>query len=297
VPRYLQFIDLGFARPDAEMHIVSDAPSTFVLEADRAFGPVALDRGMKRAIDKARTAGICWGLVRNTTHCGAVGYYALQAARADMVGIVMSTSIPNMAYHGARKPGVATSPIAIAVPGADHAPIMLDMATAIAAVGKLVQARNAGTSIPEDWALTAAGEPTTDPNQAAIPMPLGGPKGAGLALMFECLTSLLVGNPLIEQELTGPEGVRRHNQNAAVIALDIAPFIDPAIYRASVDRMVAALKTLPRAAGTDEILVPGERGDRVLIERRHVESHQPAPPPGDGVYSAAARWATRSSIR
>lgn len=291
VPRYLQFIDLGLARIEAEMRITIDTPSTFVLEADRAFGPVALDRAMKLAIDKARVTGLCWGLVRNTTHCGAVGYYALQAARADMAGIVFSTSIPNMAYHGARMPGVATSPIAIAVPGQDHAPVMLDMATAIAAVGKLAQARNAGLSIPEGWALTAAGEPTTDPKQAVIPMPLGGPKGAGLALMFECLTSLFVGNPLIEQELTGPEGVRRHSQNAAVIAIDIAPFIDPATYRANVDRMIAAIKTLPRAEGTDEILVPGERGDRVLVER-----HRDGIPLPPGTWRGLGEVAQRFAI-
>ena len=85
--------------------------------------------------------------------------------------------------------------------------------------------------------------------------------------MFECISSLLVGNPLVEAELTGVEGERRHNQNGFLLAIDIAAFIDVQNYGTSVDRMVELIKALPKAPGTDEILVPGERGDRVLKER------------------------------
>ena len=279
LPRYLHLIGLGLMNPRPEIREIRETPASVVIEADRALGPVAFGRAMARAIDKARSAGIGLGLVRNTTHAGAVGYYTLRAVAENMAGVVIATSLPNMAYHGARAPGVATSPIAIAVPGAAHAPLMLDMATAVASFGKLAQARHAGTAIPEGMALTRDGDPTTDPARAAIPMPLGGPKGAGLALMFECLTSLVVGNPLVEAELTGPEGERRHNQNGLLLAIDIAAFIDVEAYGASLDRMVELIKALPKAPETDEILVPGERGDRVLEERRR-----------DGIPIAAGTW-------
>jgi ureidoglycolate dehydrogenase (NAD+) len=267
LPRYLYLIEIGLMNPRPEIREIRETPASVVIEADRALGPVAFGLGMKRAIDKARGAGVGLALVRNATHSGAIGYYVLQAVRESMAALVTATSLPNMAYHGARAAGVATTPLAIGVPGGDHAPLVLDMATAIASFGKLAQARHAGATLPEGWALTAAGDPTTDPGQAAIPMPLGGPKGAGLALMFECLTGLLVGNPLVEAELTGAEGVRRHNQNGLLLAIDIAAFIDVAAYGASLDRMVELIKALPKAPGTDEILVPGERGDRVLVER------------------------------
>ena len=279
LPRYLHLIGLGLMNPRPEIREIRETPASVVIEADRALGPIALGLGMARAIEKARTTGIGLGLVRNTTHGGAVGYYVQQAVRDNMAGIVATTSLPNMAYHGARAAGVATSPLAIGVPGGNHAPLVLDMATAIASFGKLAQARHAGVTLPEGWALTGAGEPTTDPVQAAIPMPLGGPKGAGLALMFECITSLLVGNPLIETELTGAEGERRHNQNGFMLAIDIAAFIDVETYGASVDRMVELIKALPKAPDTDEILVPGERGDRVLEERSR-----------DGIPLAPGTW-------
>ncbi len=279
LPRYLHLIDLGLMNPRPEMREIRETPASVVIEADRALGPVAFGLGMKRAIDKARQSGIGLALVRNATHGGAVGYYVLQAVAENMAGLVTTTSLPNMAYHGARAAGVATTPLAIGVPGGNHAPLVLDMATAIASFGKLAQARHAGATLPEGWALTGAGDPTTDPGQAAIPMPLGGPKGAGMALLVECITSLLVGNPLVEAELTGPAGERRHNQNGFLLAIDIAAFIDVEAYGASLDRMVELIKALPKAPGTDEILVPGERGDRVLVKRRR-----------DGIPIAPGTW-------
>src|SRR6185295_10305836 len=97
--------------------------------------------------------------------------------------------------------------------------------------------------------------------------PLGGPKGSGLALMIECLTSLVLRNPIVAEVLEDTEAGRRHRQNALVLALDIARFGDPAAFRREVARLIGALKALPRAADVDEILMPGERGDRTHAQR------------------------------
>lgn len=267
VPRYVELIGLGRMHATPRMRMLKEGPATFVLDGDRAPGPVALKRAMEAAIGKARGAGLCWGLVRATTHAAAVGYFTLMAARENMAGLCTAVSTPNMAYHGARAAGVSTAPIAIAVPGEGRAPLMLDMASAVVAWGKIAQARATGATLPEGWALDADGNPTTDPGKAVLPMPLGGPKGAGLALMFECLTSLFVANPILADALTGVGEGGQHRQNALVVAVDIAAFTDPAHFRAEVDRLAAAIKALPRAEGVGEILVPGEHGDAVLAER------------------------------
>jgi ureidoglycolate dehydrogenase (NAD+) len=279
VPRYLEFVDQGWMKAAPDFRFERETAATFILDADSAAGPVAMARGMARAIERARDAGVSWGQVRAFTHSGAIGFYALQAARAGMIGLAATASTPNMAYHGARAAGVSTAPLAIAVPGAKHPPMLLDMATAIAAVGKLQHARDAGETLPEGWALDAAGNPTTDAVKAVLPLPLGGMKGAGLALMFECMTSLLVDNPIAEGWIRNTPGGRRHRQNGLVVAVDIAAFTDRATYERRVDDLIAALKTLPRAEGVDEILVPGERGDRVLVERERA-----------GIPLAAGTW-------
>src|SRR5207244_4246743 len=107
-----------------------------------------------------------------------------------MAGIVMTASGPMMAYHGAKVAGVSTNPIAIAVPGKTHRPYLIDMSTSTVAYGKVLTAKDAGTSVPSGWGIDAAGRDTTDPHQIKTLLPLGGPKGSGLSFMIECLASL-----------------------------------------------------------------------------------------------------------
>jgi LDH2 family malate/lactate/ureidoglycolate dehydrogenase len=223
---------------------------------------------MRAAVRKARDAGIGLALVRATTHTAALAYYTLMAAEEGMAGLALAASGPFMAYHGTRAAGVSTNPISIAVPGGAHGPVVLDMATGVVARGRLVQARKTGQPIPPGWALDRLGEPTTDPQAALIPLPVGGPKGSGLSLMIELVTSLLVANPIIAGALEGAPDGARHRQNGLALAIDVRRFAEPAAFAAEVDRLVAALKALPRVPGVVEVLMPGERGSRTLAERR-----------------------------
>jgi ureidoglycolate dehydrogenase (NAD+) len=143
---------------------------------------------------------------------------------------------------------------------------VLDMATAVAASGKLRQAIDEGRPIPEGWALDSAGNPTTDPAKAEISLPLGGPKGAGLALMFECLTGILAGVPALAPQLAKP--TKRHVQNASLIAISVEKFRPLAGFVQDVAALGAEIKKQPRLDGFDELLLPGERGTREDSERR-----------------------------
>ena len=111
------------------------------------------------------------------------------------------------------------------------------------------------------------GKSTTDPKAAAVLLPTGAYKGSGLALMFECLSSLMVGNPLLEPVLQGKPGATQHHQNSVVAAVNIGLFTDLTAYKSHVDTVGDLLKGLSRADGFDEILVPGEPEDRVYDER------------------------------
>lgn len=267
VPRYVELVAAGDINPRPVVTVRTETAASVLIEADRAAGPVAMTDGMRAAIAKAREAGIGLALVRATTHTAALGYYTLMAAHEGMAALALSCSWPNMAYHGARVAGVSTNPISIAVPGGARGPVVLDMATGVVALGKLVQARKTGQAIPPGWALDVDGDPTTDPAAAHVPLPLGGPKGAGLSLMIELITSLVVSNPLVAESLEDTELGRRHRQNGFALAIDVARFCEPATFRREVDRVVGALKRLPRADGVAEILVPGERGARTLDQR------------------------------
>ena len=275
IPRYVELMESGEMNVRAKLQVKKETPAAVLIDCDRAVGPVAMTEAMAAASRKAHDVGIGLALARATTHTAALGYYTLAAAREGMAAVALAASWPNMAYHGARAAGVSTSPISIAVPGGERAPLLLDMGTGVVSVGKLTQARRAGESIPEGWALDRAGNPTIDSQAAVLPLPMAGPKGSGLALMIECLTSLVVANPLVSEFLEETPLGLRHRQNGLAIAIDIARFGDLGAFRREVDRLVKTVKALPRAEGADEILVPGERGERTL--RKRTESGIPIP--------------------
>jgi ureidoglycolate dehydrogenase (NAD+) len=190
------------------------------------------------------------------------------AANGGMAAIAFTSSTANMAYHGARAAGVSTAPLALAVPG-EQGPIALDMASGMVSMGKLRQARRTGEPLPPGSALDASGVETTDARAAAIPLPLGGAKGSGLALLIECMTSLVTANPILAEVLERTPLGGRHRQNGAVIVLDLARFVDPGHFRREAARLARAIKALPPQPGM-EILLPGERGARTA-QQRHRE--------------------------
>ena len=267
--RYLEMFEQGESNPRPNVRVISDLPAVAVLDGDKGFGPLVLPGAMDRAIAKARQMGFGWCLVRRVAHSGAIGVFVRRAAEQNLVGIAMTCGVPTqMGYPGAK--GVAalpTAPLAIAVPVEGAAPMVLDMASAVVAGGNLRERRVTGEPLEPGWAIDAEGRPTTDPKRAAVPLPLGGHKGAGLSMMIECMAGLMVGNPTIVPAITGVPGGKLHNQNALVGAIDPAVFGDPAEYKRNTKALVQAIKALPKAEGNDEITLPGERGDAVFAER------------------------------
>ena len=181
--------------------------------------------------------------------------------------LVIVAGLPLMAYHGAKVASIATAPIAIAVPAATPAtpPVLLDMATSFMPFGRVQQAAAEGTSIPAGVAVDAEGKATTDPSRATILLPLGGAKGSGLSLMFECLTGILAGTPIIAQR---GRGYRAPRQNAMIAVFNIASFRPLNDYRKDIQELAGFVKGLPRREGFDELLLPGERGNREAELRR-----------------------------
>jgi ureidoglycolate dehydrogenase (NAD+) len=266
LPFYLKMIERGEIDVKARPRLLQDHVATFVVDGGRGFGPVAMMQAIAIATEHARNAGVCFGLVRETTHTGAIGRYVQWMAERGCAALIMGAGPAFVAYHGARVASLGTSPIAIAVPSGDR-PIVLDMATSTISNGTILQARGTGTALPPGAALTAQGEPTTDPSRAEILLPLGGPKGSGLGLMFEMLASVLAAAP-IQARALGPEKRKSLVQNIAILAIDVGTFRPLTDFAQDADALAAIVKSLPRQAGFDEIRLPGERAERTETLRR-----------------------------
>lgn len=258
LPSYLGYIPNGYVNPEATFDIDFEKGALVRANANMMIGPAALNKATSIAIERAKETAVSWVLVKDHSHAGAAGQYAKKIADAGMIGIVMIASRPMMAYHGTANAVLGTNPIAVAIPDGP----LIDMSTAAIAKGKFAAFAASGKELPPDVALTAGGVPTTDPENAAMPLPLGGPKGAGLSLMIECVTSIALSNPLVATALADPKMMTHFRLNAAVIAMDVATLGDEVQFRATVAETMNAIRQQPKASGVDEIMIAGERGER-----------------------------------
>src|SRR5262249_30276526 len=168
---------------------------------------------------------------------------------------------------------LGTNPIAIAFPGREEPPIVIDMATCAAAYGKVENAVRRGERIPEGWAIDREGRPTTDPKamiEGGAILPLGsdaersGHKGYCLAVMVDVLSSVRPGanwGPFappfaLRQEI--PERSVGKGIGHFFGAMRIDAFRDPEEFKGQIDDLVRTLRRTPPAPGTKGPLVPGD---------------------------------------
>ncbi len=291
IPQYLKFISNGDLDPLSRPELVLDTGAVFMIDAHKSAGQVAMSQAVDKALELASQFGVGWGVVRSTTHTGAVGYYAQKIAENNMIGLVTAATIPLMAYHGLRVISLGTSPIAIAVPSGNGEPILFDMATSVASMGKINQARIEQAPIPEGWALSKDGRQTSCADDAMVLLPMSGAKGSGLALMLEFVNSVLAGAPILARMIT-PGADRWHTHNACCVAVNIENYRDPGDFRSDVDELSTILQSLPMAEGVEEIRMPGTRGDRSYAER--LESGIPIP---DGLWSQLSEIAEEKGVK
>lgn len=258
IPRYIEMLQLGLVKADFSISEVHRFGAVCVLDADKAPGATAMNRAVKEASALADRFGLGWCGVRDTSHAGAIGYFAKQLADQGKIGVAMTASKPLMSYFGAKGEALSSNPLAIAIPRPDDgAPIIFDMSTAAVALGKIMAAKDAQKSIPIGWGVDADGADTTDPHRVAAVLPMAGAKGSGLSFMIEVLCSLLVNNPSITPALAdGKSG----GFNGMVLAIDPAAFGDPKTFLDNAQALAAAIHRLEPAPGFERVLLPGERG-------------------------------------
>jgi ureidoglycolate dehydrogenase (NAD+) len=199
IPHYLDRLSRGSVNPRPAITVTRTAAATAQVAGDRGHGIVVAHRANAVAVELAREAGVGAVGVSDASHCGAVGLYAREAARAGCVGFAFTHADSVAAPHGGQRPFFGTNPIAIAFPRAGGEPVCLDMATTAIPFNRVMNARREGHVLPPDVAIDAHGRTTTDPHATVAVTPLGGReyghKGYALALMIDLLCGPLHGNP------------------------------------------------------------------------------------------------------
>lgn len=260
---YVKAIEGGRVNGNAKPRFIKEFGATAVLDADDAHGAYATYIAMERAGELARLFGTGTVAVRNSSHFGAAGAYALHAAEQGLIGFCVCNSDAIVRLHGGATKFHGTNPIAFAVPVQGERPWLLDLATSAIPFNRVILYRSLGQALPPEVASDAAGHDTGDPSAAQMLAPLGGDygyKGAGLAGMVEILSSVITGMGLsfelkgmVEAEMTQP----RH-LGSYVAALSPDAFIDRADFNAAMKRYRNALRASPARTG-EQVMAPGDR--------------------------------------
>jgi len=273
---YYDRIKSGQHLPITNYEIVRESPTTAIVDGHNGVGMVIGVRSMQLAIDKARAYGMGSVAVRNSTHFGIDGYYALMAAKANMIGMSFTNARPSIAPTFGVQPMLGTNPIAFGCPTDEDCPFIFDAATSITQRGKFeVLARQEKTS-PEGWVINKAGKFLTDPKEvlvglgrdeaALLPLGgagelLGGHKGYDLATIVEIFSASLQSGAFL-QGLTGfdPQGNRQpFKVGHFFMAINIEAFVDISEFKRTTGNILRDLRNSHRAPGQKRIYTAGEK--------------------------------------
>jgi L-2-hydroxycarboxylate dehydrogenase (NAD+) len=270
---YFDMLTLGRINPRPTVRVVRQTLSTATVDGDNGLGLVVGPWANAIAMDKAETAGSGWVSVRNSNHFGIAGYYPLQALKRDQIGWAMTNATKLVAPLWGAERMLGTNPIAVAFPGLEEPPIVIDMATSATAYGKIEIAMRKGEQIPAGWAIDRTGAMTNDPRgmiDAGALLPLGGDrehgghKGYCLAAMVDILSCVLSGANW--GPFAPPFALRQEIPSRSVGkgighffgALRIDGFIAPDEFKRQIDEWVRVFRRTKAAPGTDGPLIPGD---------------------------------------
>ena len=259
VPEYVDKLTTGGVDPRGRPEIVGDNGAAIIVDAQNAMGQIAADFAMKAAIERARGAHVAIAAVRNSNHCGAMDHWAAMALPHDMIGLAATNALPTMAPWGGIEKIVGINPLAVAIPAASEAPVVLDIAFGATAHGKIRVYHQKGHAIPEGWAFDAQGTPTTDAAaaMAGLIQPIGGHKGVGLGIVIGMLSTLLSGASYGTELGNMIEGPKPGKDGHTFIAIDIAAFQPVDAFKQRVDAISRQVQSSRRREGVDRLYPPG----------------------------------------
>ncbi|HWL57276.1 MAG TPA: Ldh family oxidoreductase [Paracoccus sp. (in: a-proteobacteria)] len=270
IPMYLERLRRGLVNPQPTVHVSKVAGAVAHVDGDNGMGFIASDVAMNAACDIAGEMGIGLAGVHRSTHFGMGACYALRAIERGYISLIFTNSSPAIPMWGGRTTFLGASPIAAGIPGGKHPPYVMDMAMTVIARGKIRLAAMKGDPIPEGLALDVEGVPTTDAAKAfeGVCLPFGGVKGSVLGTLMDLMSGVLTGANFggdvksLYFDHSGPQNVGH-----LFFALRPDLFMSLTDFGARMDDFYGRIKELPRAAGVDEIMLPGEPEARREVER------------------------------
>jgi len=257
VPFYCSMLRNGRADGKAHPALVAERAAVCLIDNADGLPYVSVEWALAEVIQRARRNGIGFAGIRNSAHVGVLGIHLLPVAQAGLVGLAFTNSPAAIPAWGGTKALFGTNPVAAVFPRAGKDPLVIDLALTTVVRGKIMMAMRKGERIPQGWALDRHGKPTTDPKEAiehGSLFPIGGAKGAMLALMFELLCTSLTGAAIgPEADSFFSEEGNRPRIGQAFIAIDPSALAGNEKYLERLETVLSAMQADP------EVRLPGAR--------------------------------------
>jgi L-2-hydroxycarboxylate dehydrogenase (NAD+) len=270
---YARRIRAGGLNLRPNIKVVQERAGMALLDGDNGMGHLVMQRAAELAVEKARHCGIGWVGSRLSNHAGPASLYARMPMAQDMIGLYFAVGNANhLPPWGGLDMLLSTNPIAVAVPAGQEPPVVLDMATTVAAYGKVKAKAQRGETMPVGWMIDRLGQPLTDPKRAeeGFLMPIGGYKGYGLSLIVGLLAGTLNGAAMGKHVIDfNHDDTSVTNTGQAVMAIDLSAFGDVSAFKERVDQLVRDLRNSERMPGVERIWLPGEQShERRIANQR-----------------------------
>ncbi|MEY3762124.1 MAG: putative oxidoreductase YjmC [Pseudomonadota bacterium] len=260
---YAKRILAGGINLKPNIKVVQERTAMALVDGDNGMGHLVMKKATELAIHKARTAGIAWVGSRLSNHAGPASLYARMALQHDMIGLYFAVGNANhLPPWGGLDMLLSTNPIAAAIPTLNEVPVVLDMATTVAAYGKVKAKAQRGEMMPEGWMIDRQGKPLLDPTKSeeGFLLPIGGYKGYGLSLIVGILAGTLNGAAMGRQVIDfNKDFSTTTNTGQAIAIIDPSAFGDITEFKLNVDTLVRELRGSERMPGVDRIWLPGEQ--------------------------------------
>lgn len=269
---YVDMFMIGRINPRPNIRIVREKKSVATVDGDSGLGLVVGPKANEIAMEKASVYGSGWVSVCNTNHYGIASYYSLKALERDMIGWSMTnTSRIVVPLWGAER-RLGTNPIAIAFPGLQNPPIVIDLATSVVAFGKVEMAERAGVVMPEGWIIDENGNPSTNAGDVykggLLPLgstrEMGAHKGYCLSAMVDILSAVLSGanwGPFVPPFALFEEAPsQRVGKGIGHFfgAMEIDGFEEVDVFKKRIDEWIAVFRNTKPAPGHKAVLIPGD---------------------------------------
>jgi len=271
LPQYIRRIKGGAVNVKPDIRVVREAAGMALVDGDDGMGHLVMRFATGKAIEKAKSAGVAWVGVKRSNHAGPASLYAGMPLEHDMAGLYLAVGNANhLPPWGGLDLLLSTNPIAVAVPAGEEPPIVLDMATTVAAYGKVKTQAQRGETMPEGWMMDRQGRPLTDPKRAneGFLLPIGGYKGYGLALIFGLLAGTLNGAAMGKDVVDfNADDTTPTNTGHVIVAINVEAFQPVADFKKSVDALIRDIRASQRLPGVDRIRLPGEGSRAARADR------------------------------